>query len=325
MANSTSTDNQDLDLGQLSKKVKNYFSRLSDSIFDGILFIKRNSIILAILVILGAGLGFYQDKTSKIYEQKIFIIPNFGSVDFLYEEVDAMASKIGRDDDEFMKASGFKSKNKFVKIEIEPVIEIYDFMEDKDVDEDDRKFQLFRLISENGDMKKILEDKTTARHYKNHIITITTNDETSKAEMVEPILKYFNSNAYYLKMKEEYVKNLDVKIAANDTVIKQIDAILNDFSRKGKNANLMYYNDNTELSQVIKYKNKLTSEQAQNRIDKVNYSDVVKEGGTLLNVYSKSLISGKMKFIIPLLFVLAFIGGVKFRNYYKRQVNKRGL
>jgi len=323
MANSTSTDNQDIDLGQLSKKVKNYFSSLNDAIFDGILFIKRNIIVLVILIVIGSALGYYKDKTSTIFEQKIFVIPNFGSIDYLYEEIENMSSKIRREDPEFMKVSGFKNADKFLKIDIKPVVEIYDFIEDKDVDEDDRKFQLFRLISENGDMKKILEDKTTARHYKNHIITITTSGETEKSEMVDPILKYFNSNSYFLKMKEEYVNNLNLKIIANDTVIKQIDAVLNGFSNKGKNGNLMYYNDNTELSEVIKYKNKLTKEQGQNRIDKVNYSDVVKDGGTLLNIYGKTFTSGRMKFIVPLLFVLAFIGGVQFRNFYRKQSNKR--
>jgi len=323
MANSSSTDNQDLDLGQLSKKVKNYFSRFNDAIFDGILFIKRNSIILIILIILGAGLGYYKDKTSAVYEQKIFVIPNFGSVDYLYEEIKYLSSKIKLQDAEFIKTAGKIDIEKFSKIEIKPVVEIYDFIEDKDIDEDDRKFQLFKLISENGDMTKVLKDNTTAKYYKNHIITISTNGEVNKSEVVTPIMRYLNSNLYYLSMKDHYAKNLDAKIAANDTMIKQIDAIINDFSSRGKTSNMVYYNDNTDLSLLIKQKNRLVKELGQTKIDRANADNVIKETSVVLNVGSTSLLVGMMKIIVPILFVIAFIIGVKFRDFYRYQVNKR--
>jgi hypothetical protein len=324
MANlSNSPDNQDLDLGQLSKKVKNYLSRANDSFFDGILFLKRNIIIIAILFIVGAGLGIYKDTVGRNYEQKVFVIPNFGSTDFLYEQAAFISYRLRTQDTAFIKAAGIKNPEKFVKLKIEPVIEIYEFIEDKDVDEDDRKFQLFQLIAENGDMDKMLKDKTTSKYYKKHLITITTNGKATKDEIIEPLLKYVNSNEYFLKMKDEYIKNLELKTAANDTILKQIDAILNDFSGKKGNTGLVYYNDNTDLSGVIKLKNKIIAEQAQNRIDKVNFSGIVKDSGIVLNVASKSLTGGRMMFILPILFILIFVIFVKFRNYYKKQIQKR--
>lgn len=324
MANSTnSPDNQDLDLGQLSKKVKNYLSRANNTFFDGILFIKRNIIIIAILFIVGAGLGYYKDTAGRSYEQKVFVIPNFGSTDFLYEQVAFMSYRLKSKDTAFIKAAGIKNPEKFVKMKIEPVIEIYEFIEDKDVDEDDRKFQLFKLISENGDMEKMLKDKTTSKYYKKHLVTITTNKKAEKGEIIEPLLKYINSNDYYLKMKEEYIKNLELKTAANDTILKQIDAILNDFSGKKGNTGLVYYNDNTDLSGVIKLKNRIIAEQGKNRIDKVNFSEIFKESGIVMNVVSKSLTGGKMKYILPILFILIFMIVVKFKNYYKSQIEKR--
>jgi hypothetical protein len=324
MANQTnSTDNQDLDLGQLSGKIRGYVSKANDSFFDGILFIKRNIIILTVLVLVGVGLGIYKDQTSNRFENKIFVIPNFGSVDYLYEEIDHITSKISNEDPVFMKQLGLKSPDKFINIEIEPVVEIYEFIEDKEADEDDRKFQLFKLISENGEMKKILEDQTTSRHYKNHLITITTKGETDRSEIVDPLLNYFNNAPYFLKMKEEYLNNLNLKIAANDSIIKQIDVILNDFSVSKLNSNAMYYNDNTQVSEVIKLKDKLLKEQGKNRIDKVNFTSVIKEGGMMFNVTGKSFTAHKMKFIIPILLVILFVFVVKFRQYYKKQMDKR--
>ncbi|PZR23971.1 MAG: hypothetical protein DI539_01905 [Flavobacterium psychrophilum] len=325
MANShSSPDNQDFDLGQLSQRVRNYFSRLGDSIFDGILFIKRNIIILIILVLLGGGLGYYMDTKSTVFEQKVFVIPNFGSVDYLYEEVENITYKIRKEDPQFIKLSGIEDPEKFVDIEIEPIVEIYDFIEPVDAKELNTKFEVFRLISENSDMKKVLEDKPTARNYKNHLITIRTAGRVSRSEIVDPLLKYFNSNAYFLKMKGEYTENLKRKIAANDTIIKQIDALLNDASTN-KNSNAVYYKDNTELNEVIRYKNKLTKEQGQNRIDLANYSNIVEEAGLIDNVKAKLIFGGRMKIFIPFIFILVFVGVVRFKNYYNRQVEKRKI
>lgn len=324
MTNQTnSTENQDINLNDVSVKIRKYLSKTNDSVFDGILFIKRNIIYVIVLIVLGAGLGIYKDETSRQYEQKIFIIPNFGSTDYVYEEIENLRFKMINYDAEFMKASGMKSPEKVEKIEIEPVIEIYEFIEDKDVDEDDRKFQLFKLISENGDMKKMLEDKTTSRNYKQHLLTITTNAEVSRADVIDPILKYFNTRPYFLKMKQEYINNLNLKIAANDTVIKQIDGVLNEYASRKNSGTAMYYLDNTELDKVIKLKNKLTIEQGQNRIDKVNYENVLAESGMLLNSPKKNILAGRMKYVVPFLFLFLFFIVVKFRNYYTKQVNKR--
>lgn len=318
-------ENQEIDLSLMSRKVKGYFSRLNDSFFDKILFIKRYAIILIVLIVLGAGLGIYKDNASRQYEQKIFVIPNFGSTDYLYEEVINLNYKINGRDAQFMKASGMGKTDNFVKIEIDPVVEIYEFIEDKDVDEDDRKFQLFKLIAENGDMKKMLEEKTTSRNYKTHIITITTAVKVDRSEFIDPILRYFNTRPYFLKMQKEYTNNLDLKIAANDTVIKQIDGILNDYGTRKSSGNAMYYVDNTELDKVIKLKNRLTLEQGENRINRVNYNDTVTEAGALLNMPKTGFTVGIMKYVVPFLFVLAFICSIRFRDYYREQKAKRNV
>ena len=77
------TDNQVIDLTQVSKRIGLFFDSISTSIFKGILFLKRNLIILAVLFIVGAGLGFYLDSNNKVYDNQIIVEPNFGSVDYL--------------------------------------------------------------------------------------------------------------------------------------------------------------------------------------------------------------------------------------------------
>ncbi|MBC8643443.1 hypothetical protein H9W95_03160 [Flavobacterium lindanitolerans] len=79
----TNPDNQEIDLAQVSKKNKEHVSRLPFLIFKGLLFVKRNIIILAVLLIVGVGLGFYLDRNTTVYNHEVIIKPNFGSTDYI--------------------------------------------------------------------------------------------------------------------------------------------------------------------------------------------------------------------------------------------------
>lgn len=323
MTNQTNNaENQEINLTHVSRKVKGYFSSINDSFFDGILFIKKNIIVIAILVIAGAGLGYYLDKDQEYYETKIFLKPNFGSTEYLYGEIKNLNSKIYND--EFKQATGINADKSLKKFKIEPVIDIYNFIDNpaKEIDVNDRNYQLFKLISENGDMEKMLKDEVTSKNYKLHLLTVTTNKEISENN-IKPILEYLNANPYYKTLQAEYVKNLDAKIAANDTLIKQIDAILNSAPKgTGAGANLVL-NDNAGLHEVVKQKERLLQEQGRNNIDKVNFTQIIKESSIILNGPDSSFISGNMKLIIPFVLFLLFAALMKFRHYYKKQVNKR--
>ena len=54
-------ENQEIDLSQISKKFSGFFEKIAIKIFNGILFIKRNSITIGALFILGIVLGYFMD------------------------------------------------------------------------------------------------------------------------------------------------------------------------------------------------------------------------------------------------------------------------
>ena len=71
--NTQNDDNQEIDLSQISRKIGDFFEGIATKIFRVILFFKRNIIWVGILFVLGAGLGFYLDKTTKVYEHQIVV------------------------------------------------------------------------------------------------------------------------------------------------------------------------------------------------------------------------------------------------------------
>jgi len=326
MANEQNNSNE-INLSQLSQKARDYFSRLNDSVFDGLQFIKRNIIILAVLLIAGAVLGYFKDIEAHVYNQEIFAIPNFNSTDYVYGEVERLNSKIKDRDTVYLKQLGIKNTADIVEFKIEPVPDLYNFIDqDKTTDQASRKFEVLRLVSENGDAKTIVEDPITGKNFKTHLITVKTTKKFEDADIVAPLFKHFNANPYYSEIQKQYVASLNQTIAVNDTTLKQIDGILNDFASGSKKAdpNLVYYNDNS-LGEVLKQKGNLLAQQASNRIARVDYTDVVKNSASLLNVRVKGLTSGKMKIFIPLLFIFIFLLAVRFKKFYTKQAAKRRI
>ena len=85
--NATNSDNQEIDLSMISNKIKGFYDEIGTSVFRGILFFKRNLLIVGILFVAGAALGTYVDLNNETYDSKIIVKPNFGSTDYLYSKI----------------------------------------------------------------------------------------------------------------------------------------------------------------------------------------------------------------------------------------------
>jgi hypothetical protein len=74
---------------------------------------------------------------------------------------------------------------------------------------------------------------------------------------------------------------LKQNIAQNDTIIQQINGILNGFSANVKSSlksdKLMYYNENTQLNDIIRSKRDLLFDQSKNRLKVINFQKTIKE------------------------------------------------
>lgn len=313
----------DVDLGAVKQMLKNYVSGVNDAFFNGILFIKRNIIILAVLFIGGAALGFYLDKDSKSYEHKILVTPNFESVDYLYEQVERLQAKIRERDSAYIKSLGIKDAMHLGTVKIEPVVDIYDFMDENKPDQSNNKIDLFKILSENGETDKILEDKTTSRNYKNHIITLTTSKKITEDELITPLLNSFNANPYWIQVQKAYQQNLEAKSAENQLMIEQINKLLGNYGSLQNSGSVTLYNDNTNIADLFNLKSMYLRELGRNKLNKIDYEKIVKDRGTLINIKEKTVLVTRMKVIIPVALILLFIIIVKFRDYYRRQISKR--
>lgn len=316
------TDNQEIDLSQVFNKLNSIFDIIALKIFEGILFIKRNLILIGVLFVLGGVLGYFMDKSATKYDNQIIVTPNFSTADYLYSKIDLINSKVNEGDTLFLKnVIGIKDTKKFSGIKIEPITDIYSF-----IGSNPANFEFVKLLAEDGDLKKIVEDKLTSKNYLFHNISFTTSAITNEEKTVNPLLEYLSKSDYYRKIQIEKINNVQIKIKENDSIISQINGVLNSFSNTTKGTQnsdkLVYYNDNTQLNEIIKTKNELIEEQGILRVELVNTDKIIKESSTTLNIKNTKGLNGKMKLLLPFVFVFFFIIFGFFKAYYKNQLIK---
>ena len=315
-------EDQEIDLSEISKRVGGFFQKLNTLIFNCIRFLIKNKFIIATLFIAGIVIGSYFDKTNKVYDNQIIVTPNFESTDFLYSRIDLLQSKILENDTLFLKSIGIQEPKFLSKIEVKPIIDVYKFINKNN----EQNFELLKLMAEDGDIKKIVEEKITSKNYESHIITFRTRTVTSLKKTIEPILKFINNNDYYRKMQKQEINNIQIKIKENEIIIAQINGFLNSFSNNvngsAKSDKLIYYNENTQLNDVINTKSRLIAEQGDLRSNLVGYDKIVKDNNTTINIENTKLINGKLKIILPVFLILIFVFIHFFINFYKRQSEK---
>ncbi|NBL65779.1 hypothetical protein GV828_11265 [Flavobacterium sp. NST-5] len=293
---------QEIDLAQVSQKIGGFFNNIYQLSIKFIFFVKRYIVVFILLFILGAGLGWYMDKKNNGYKHEIVVTPNFGSTDYLYGKIELLNSKINNGDTLFLKSLGFKHPKRLAKFKIEPIVDPYNFVKGSE-----ENFELLKLMSEDGSIEKVIQDDVTSKNYAYHRITFSTKGLATDEAVINPLLNSFNDNAYYKVIQENIIQNVKLKIAFNEQTLNQINSILQSFSdetnKSSKGGNLVYYNENTQLNEILKTKDNLINEQGARRIELVNFQKIVKDVSIISNIKKKS----GNKFIFPFIFIFGFI------------------
>ncbi|HBC02954.1 MAG TPA: hypothetical protein DC015_01855, partial [Aequorivita sp.] len=180
---------EEVDLGYMFKSIGGIFKKLAGFLFLVIAFVRKYLLLIIGLIILGIILGYFLDRNSvKVYENRLIVIPNFESVEYLYDKTDELNFKIQSGDSLYLKEI-FGEKYKAVKkIEIEPIVDIYNF-----TTKSRENIDVFRILFENQDMKEFVDDMTTSKQYKYQKLKVFIHGKDSK-DLLEKFLGFLNEN-----------------------------------------------------------------------------------------------------------------------------------
>lgn len=324
-----SNQDQEIDLTQVFKKISGFFDTIAMAIFKGILFVKKNILIFITLFIIGAGLGYFLDQSKKNYDSEIIVSPNVAGVDYLYSKIDLLKSKLKENDATFFKSIGIKNPSKISKIEIEPIVDLNSFVNNSSSAasaQNTQNFELIKLLAESSDVNKVIKDKLISKNYPLHSIIIKTDSKISTTELITPILKYLNTDAYLNQIMAISKENIIFKMKKNEETISQTDSLIKvlttNLSNNQKGSNLVYNNEDNQFDKLFGIKNVLINEVANQKISLVKSELIIKDIATTTNVINTKGSNGKMKLILPVLFIGLFLLFTVFKLFYNSQKAK---
>jgi hypothetical protein len=221
----------------------------------------------------------------------------------------------------FFKSIGIKNFKKIKLIRVEPVIDIYDF-----VNKSTQNFELVKLFAEDSDIDKVIKDKLTSKNYPFHSISITTQGQITEDEIIKPLLKYLNTDEYLNKISTISIENIKNKMDKNEQEIIQLDSLISQISKSiGKNeksSHLVYNNENNQINGFFDLKNNLINEIAFQKIQLVKIESFIRDISITTNIKNSKGINDKLKFILPILFIFMFLFVTLFRRFYIKQLAK---
>lgn len=273
MGDKTSS-NDEIDLGQLIQTIKKIAKYLFEFILRLFLYLKSKWPILIGLIVLGGVVGFSLNKiVSKRYTTDVIIKPNLSSKAYVYDVIDELQAKIRARDTAFFQELDMDIEYlKGYKIEVEPISHKYKGADPK------LELQFMNILADfeyKGIIPEVIETEILNKSRLNHRLSFRYKNAEKGQEYAHKIIKYINSNAYFSKLIQIYSANAIERIAKNDTIIRQIDGLIGNFSKKlaantTQNFEGRLVLDNDErlnITDLIQLKTKLIGENESKKLE----------------------------------------------------------
>lgn len=293
MSNKEDSNLGDIELNYFFNRIHNLFNKLGYFIFKLFHIFKKNIIYFFVLIFLGVGIGYFFDKRNESnLKHNILVIPNFNSVNLLYDKVDNIESEVEKSP---------LLKKHIRKITVEPIDNIYDFLI-----ADRNNLRVFDVINKNSslDLEKFTKQESTSKNFKYQLLTIYTKKlpKDSANYFLDNYLKELNNDDYYnSRRKVEYVNSLNKK----NEIQKSVEQINNFFDNIGyqssntkANVSLNSFN---QINDLLNTKEIFLEEINSLDIKLIEQSKVIFESYRVVNIPDTSF---PMKVTIPFIFII---------------------
>jgi len=311
-SNTSSTD--EIDLGQLLQLVRRGLNGIFRGVLKVFLYLKRNAIKLAGLIVIGVAVGFLLNTlVDDRLQTEVIVKPNFESKDYLYDVVDELKSKILAKDTVFFNSIDIDVNSlRNFKIEIEPIEEQVEM--DKDMLEESNKYlEILQNYKDNDFVLDVVKSEILRKSAVTHRIIFTHKNPLKGEEYVGKILSYINANPYFAQLQKVHSQNAQSRIKKNLDLIEQIDVLVSNFSEGLKNAPnqtdqglLLESDSGTDISSLLGLKSHLTKEIERKEIEIAEQQNAVSTINLGKTHPIKKAFVSKYIVLIPILLVGLF-------------------
>jgi len=229
-SNQVGTGQEELDLGQIISIVSKGFQALFKGFLKLFLYLKRNLLWLFLLVLIGALLGYgWSTINAEKLKLEVIVRPNLESKYYLYDVVEEINGKIKSEAQAFGEALGIDpSQWKGFEIGVEPVLQ----RTQEEMDKEQQYLETLKAFQNSPTSADIIRGILLDQNNPEQRITFYYINRETGPGMAKKIMNYINSNAYYKELAEIYRANANARLAQNDSLIAQIDRLVQVYSEK---------------------------------------------------------------------------------------------
>ncbi|RMA65994.1 hypothetical protein [Ulvibacter antarcticus] len=305
---------EEVDLGYLFKSIGGFFKKLAKLLFLVIAFFKKYLFLFIGIIVVGVILGYFLDRNSKqVYENRLIVIPNFESVEYLYDKTEELNFKMRSGDSLGLKMVFGDNYKAVKKIEIEPIIDIYSF-----TTKSRENIDVFRILFENQDMKEFVDDLTTSKQYKYQKLKVFIAGKDSE-KLMDSLLSYLNENEHFKQYQDIYIQNTSKRLSETDKMLAQADSVIKSIASAsdGSSANPpVYASFNNDFYSIFRYKQVLLTDQLELLKRSKDEGEIIKPVSINYNILEGGFATIKSIIKIPLLLVVFFSIIFFFRFLY---------
>ncbi len=304
-----STNKSDeIDLGALLGGINKFFKGILVSIYNVINFGFRNWLIILILILIGAALGYFtKDEGNLPKNAQVVIRTNYDSADYAYNALELLLYKSKEKDTVFLERNGFdKDTIEIKKLEIEPIVSFNDIA--TKYEPNDRNLD---ALLRNLDFEEKSDKITTFNSdYKYHTIEFSLSSAADDST-IDKVMNYLNNQELIKEMSSVGKQSILDNIGRNNKTFAQIDTILDNYSKgqplPSPNSQIFVVDKNFNLSQMLELKLELQKENrklkeelvfAENAIVKLSDDSVFTENPGIL---------GNNMILYPIFLVFLFL------------------
>ncbi|MAW96007.1 MULTISPECIES: hypothetical protein [unclassified Leeuwenhoekiella] len=296
--------NQDVDLLDVFKWLKQLWVNLWINIYRFFLFLIRNALIVVVLLVLGFGIGYGLSSLLKSkYKAELIIKPNLNTTSYLYQKTEELDSRLV-----FKNSDG--SLTAIDAIEIEPVKDITDLLENLS----EIPTAIIPDVTDYRETESEFYKKTLfTPGYAFHRIEIVAKDTTDPRDL----LRSMEASTFLQQKLQAARLSLNTQITENQFSINQIDSLLLNLNNQLKQnqsssattpvISVLQGSDITQLyASVLENKTELLELQDELTQKRLDLQEVFKIY-SVSSWKSKASLKTYLPILLPLFFVFCFL------------------
>ncbi len=325
MSSNTSKNNsEELDLSLIAEKIKGMYHSGLISLYQIFNFFIKSWIILLVLIIVGAALGFIRTNDNPARETKLYVRINDNSGAIVYDALNQLQFKIQEKDSVLLEKKGFFKNSVYYihSLEIEPLVNVLEIIDA--TESNNRNLEIVMDQAQYED--ELLTSEVFIPQYTYHKITFV-GDYWSSQKTIDALMLYLNDNPVLIKQTDLIKESLAFRIARNFESIAFMDSIFDTYGRpvseltKGTASEISMVDINiTNIHMLFDQKALLMKQNEKLQLQLLNQDKTVSLINKPMLSVKKSILDIKI-ITYPVILILLFLMVSMMRYYFQKAKN----